>query len=161
MPALPEPAEEFFLRGDLHQDHAEVLLLRGGQRRFFKLERARRIHRHLHAIQIVVFDRFGHHRAVGVAGHPDEARDLLFAQFVKRLYRAVFGFDLLKVFVGGEAVQMEQINAVGLQPLQTLFDFTQRLVARSGRRRNLRRQPDLLRRVVISIPTRVSLKPLP
>ena len=92
----------------------------------------------------MALDRLGHDRAVGVAGHADGAGDLLLAQLVERLERAVRGLDLRQVRLVGQAVEVEQIDAVGLQALETRLDLAQRRVARPRPLRHLGREPDLL-----------------
>ena len=132
------------LAGDLHQDHAEVLRLGRGQGQVLEAVGPRRIHRHLHAVEVVPLDGLGHHRAVGVAGHADEPGRLLAPQLVEGLQDAVGRLDLRQVGLVAEAVDVEQVHVVGLQPLQARLDLLERRVSRAGATRDLRGEEDLL-----------------
>ena len=85
-----------------------------------------------------------HHRAVRVARHADEARDLLVAELVEGLERAVRGLDLGEVVLASEAVQVQQVHVVGLEALEAGLHLPQRRVARARARGDLRGQEDVL-----------------
>ena len=122
--------EQLVLGRDLHQDHAEVLPVGGGKRQFLEAASLDGVHGHLHAVEIVPLDGLGHDGAVGVARHADEPRDLLLAQFVEGLQRPVRRLDCREIGLVADAVQVEQVEVVGLQPLEAVLDLLEGGVAR-------------------------------
>ena len=91
-----------------------------------------------------LLDGLRHHRAVRVARHADEARDLLLAQLVEGLDRPVRGLDLREVRLVAEAVEVQQVEVVGLQALQARLDLLERRVARARPAGDLGREEDVL-----------------
>ena len=83
----------------------------------------------------------GHHFSVGVTGHAGKARHFLFAGFHQALQRAVWGLDFRQIVGLAEAVDVDEIDMIGLQAFQTCFQPAQEFVA--GAIRNLRGQPDI------------------
>ena len=132
--------EQLLLRRHLHEDHAQVLPVRRRERQLLEPAAAGGVHRHLHAVEVVALDRLRHDRAVGVARHADEPRHLLLAHLVERLQRAVRRLDLRQVGGVLEAVQVEQVEVVGLEPLQAGLDVLQGGVAGPRGRRHLGRE---------------------
>src|SRR5260221_200940 len=137
-------AEQLLLRRHLHEDDAQVLLLRSGERLLLEAKGARRVHRHLHTVEVVPLDGLRHHRALGVARHADEARDLLLPQLVEGLERAVHGLDLREVVFLAQAVDVHEIHVVGLEPLEAGLHFPQGLLARARAAGDLRGEKHLL-----------------
>src|SRR3989442_14797249 len=56
-------------------------------------------------------------------------RSLLVPQFVKNVQHAIFGFYLFQVVRAGEAVHMNQVYLIGLEPLQAPFEDPLRIVS--------------------------------
>ena len=69
--------------------------------------------------------RFGHGGAVVVAGDADETGDFLLFQFSNRSEHAGGAADALEVVEIGQAVDLNQIDIVGLQKLETGFHRAQ------------------------------------
>ena len=142
MSALPEPSPtKKFLSCHLHRDHAEILGIGGGEREFFEAAVARGIERHLHAVEVVALDGGGHDFAVGVAGHAGKPRHFLFASFHQAFERAVGGLDFREVVGLAEAVDVDEIDVIGLQALEAGFEAAQKCVARAVG--NFRGEPDI------------------
>src|SRR5215475_4904398 len=84
----------------------------------------------------------GHYLAAGVAGHADEACEFLLARLEKTLEGAVGSFDVLQVVCATKAVDVDKVDLIGLQALETVFKALEKRVARTVG--NLSRKPNLL-----------------
>ena len=73
-------------------------------------------------------------RGALVARQPDEARHFLVAQLPQRRQHAGRLLPRIEVFVGGDAVDLDQVHAVGAQAFEALLDAAQRAVVACGRR---------------------------
>ena len=88
--------------------------VRGGKGEFLEASVARSVERHLHAVEIVTLDGFGHYFAVGVAGHADKACHLLVAGFHQAFHRAVGRFDLGEIVGLSQAVDVHEVHVIGI-----------------------------------------------
>ena len=108
-------------------------LLKGRDRFHFALgDRVGRlggVERHQDGVEVVAAQRFGHGGAVVVAGDADEAGDFLLFQLLYGGEHAVGPADAFKVVEVAQAVDLNQIDVVGLQELETRLDRTERAVA--------------------------------
>src|SRR5215831_8858143 len=77
-----------------------------------------------------------------MTGHASEARHLLLPRFHQAFQSTIFGFNLLEIFCLSEAVNMQQIDMIGLQALQAALEPAQEFIP--GSIRNLGSEPDIL-----------------
>ena len=83
-------------------------------------------------------------RRVLVAGEADEAHLALLLGLVERLQDAALGVGQLGIVVEGDAVDLPQVEMVGLQPAQRLLEHLQRQVRAAAVRADLGHQEDLV-----------------
>ena len=115
-------AEKEFLAGDLHGNSAEIFGFGGGEGELFKTAVARGVECHLHAIEIVALNGGGQDFPAGVAGHADEAREFLFAGFEEAFEGAIRRFDFFEIVGVAEAVDVDEVDMIGLQTREAAFE---------------------------------------
>ena len=134
-------AEKEFLAGDLHGDSAEIFGFGSGEGELFKTAVARGVERHLHTIEIVALNGGGQDFTAGVAGHADEAREFLFAGLEEAFEGAIRRLDFFEIVGLAEAVDVDEIDMIGLQTRETAFEAPEEGV--TGAVENLRGEPDV------------------
>ena len=102
----------------------------------------RRVEGHLGAVEVVPLQGRLQRGGGGVAGDADGAGHLLVAGLVQGLQDAVGRLDRGQVLGAGERVDVQDVEAVGPQPLEAQLDLTPGVVGLA--RRELRGQGDLL-----------------
>src|SRR5690348_17938102 len=76
-------------------------------------------------------DGFGHGRAVGVAGHADEASQLLLFSLEQTFQGAIGSLYFCQVVVKTQAVDVYQVNVVHVEALEADFQVAHEAIAGS------------------------------
>src|SRR5439155_3952774 len=84
-----------------------------------------------HAIEIVSLNGCGKNFAICVAGHADEPREFLLASFQQALECTIRGFDFFEIVGLAEAVDVYEVQVIGLQASEAAFEAPEEGVARA------------------------------
>src|SRR2546429_8443406 len=77
----------------------------------------------------------------GVAGHADEAREFLFAGFEEAFEGAIRRFDFFEIVGVREAVDVDEVDMIGLQTREAAFEAPEEGVTSAVE--NFRGEPDV------------------
>jgi hypothetical protein len=123
----PSLAEDAAAGGDLHADHAHLLLI--GERQQLVHERqvvrVGRVERHQDRVEVEATDPVGQHGRVGVTRDPEEADRPLLPGLEHRLDGAVLAEDRVQLVGSPDIVELPQVEVVGLERLQALLQQAQ------------------------------------